>query len=152
MDKIKHALHIDSHSKQTEEQTHINDPELVHDRIRTERDKHERQEAAADEHIHEREVEEAQYPQQGFTPPQVVQAREPLSSFAPRESLDDAAHGKHHAPGPDMYGGTHISERDLPPRHHEAQNTALRPSDPRDPTAMDGAPTDPTSAGDDYAI
>ncbi|KAK4048910.1 hypothetical protein OIV83_004466 [Microbotryomycetes sp. JL201] len=151
MDKIKHALHLDSAHTHTSQSTHTNNPEAVHETIRTERDKHEREEAAADEHIHDREVQEAQDPTQEFVPPTVVQAREPLSSFE-RESLNDAAHGTHHAPGPDMYGGTHIPEQELPRPHHEAQNTALRPSDPRDPTAMDGAPTDPTSAGDDYAI
>ncbi|KAK4053331.1 hypothetical protein OIO90_003943 [Microbotryomycetes sp. JL221] len=149
MDKIKHALHIQEHNPESSHSS-TSDPDQVHDRIRTERTKHEEEEARADEIMHERQVDQASEPN-GFVPPYVVNQREPLSSYT-RESLNDVVHHEHHPPGPDMYGGTHLPEKDLPKLTHEAQNTAVRPSDPQDPTAMDGAPTDPTSAGDDYAI
>ena len=85
----------------------------------------------------EREALEAQQPPanpKDFTPPVVTNPRGPLSSFEPRNSLEHAAHGGKGPALPDLQGGTHIPEKELVPRHHESQHTALRPSDPNDPT------------------
>lgn len=79
----------------------------------------------------------------------VVNPRGPVSSLQPRNSLKHAAHGGKGPALPDLEGGTHIPEKELIPRHHESQHTALRPSNPydvtvsmalskRDPQADDG--------------
>lgn len=62
-----------------------------------------------------------------------------LSSYSPRESLDQAAH--HHndqkeespAPAPDMNGFRYIPEGELHELHERSEHTALRPNDMRDP-------------------
>lgn len=62
-----------------------------------------------------------------------------LSSFSPRESLDQAAHHHHDekheppAPAPDMDGFRHIPEGELHESSERSEHTALRPNDLRDP-------------------
>jgi len=69
-----------------------------------------------------------------FEPPVVTNPRGPISSLAPRNSLDHAAHGGKGPALPDLQGGTHIPEKELLRPNHESQHTALRPSDPNDVT------------------
>ncbi|SCV67127.1 BQ2448_5773 [Microbotryum intermedium] len=118
---------------------------------------HDRLEVQADAEIHAREVQKARQGPSSFQAPQVVGRRPELEELVeqarhPQQQQQSTTPNTHHQGHPDLMGGTHIPETSLHQRHHETQHTALRPNDPNDKTAMDGAVRNETSAGDDYAI
>ncbi|GAA5833191.1 hypothetical protein JCM5353_009054 [Sporobolomyces roseus] len=144
VDKIKHAVHptgtktVEEVDQDKHNKTHA----------------HEVEEARADTLARERNLDEVAHPSQHGTPMTLTGQNqgENLSSFAPRETLDAAAHHQHETKHhPDLQGVTHIPESEMPQRHNRKENTALRPSDPNNPAAMDGA-ANYNVAGDDRAI
>ncbi|KDE03769.1 hypothetical protein, variant [Microbotryum lychnidis-dioicae p1A1 Lamole] len=126
-------------------------PSEIASQKRSAKAEHDRLEAQVDAEIQDRERREARAGVRPFQAPEVVGGRLGLEEIV-QQAHHPEQHSNHHQGHPDLYGGTHIPETSLPQMHHETQHTALRPSDPNDPTAMDGAVRNDTSAGDDYAI
>ncbi|KAL8287148.1 hypothetical protein RQP46_003600 [Phenoliferia psychrophenolica] len=166
VDKIKALFHHDkAHEEEVPaseaqaEAIHEAEKEYPHRSTSIRRqEEHARAEAIADERIEEREAEELTEPAEKWTPPTIVHGREPLETAVRKASLKRAGKMVPDAfedgpkPGmPDLVGGTHIPESELPQRKDRMEHTATRPADPNDPKSMDGLP-EPTTAGDDMAI
>ncbi|GAA5998760.1 hypothetical protein JCM5350_007633 [Sporobolomyces pararoseus] len=143
VDKIKHVVHPTGNKTPDE---------IDNDKHRA-MNNHEAEEQRADALAKERELDERAHPSQHGTPTSLPpQQQGELSSFPHRDSLSDAAHHHHETQThPDMQGVTHIPESELPERKYRIENTALRPADPNDPRAMDGA-ANYNVAGDDRTL
>ncbi|GAA5970395.1 hypothetical protein JCM11641_001692 [Rhodosporidiobolus odoratus] len=128
-------------------------PQQLEDEKHVAMNNHEREEARANALIAQREAAEHVHPERSG-PPDAVRSRHELSSMPHRASLEEAAEG--HQAGkvttPDLTGGTHIPESELPIRHERMENTATRPSDPNDRKSMNGLPDNWSTAGDDRML